>query len=76
MRNTGTAQELTTRTNEVGSYTFSNLVAGTYDLMITAEGFRPVTKRGLPITVNIVRREDATLEIGMEIPVKVAAGFG
>ncbi|MBM3786929.1 MAG: hypothetical protein FJW30_21435 [Acidobacteria bacterium] len=64
VRNTGTAQELTATTNEVGSYTFSSLVAGTYDLTITANGFRPVTRRGLPITVNTVRREDAKLEIG------------
>lgn len=64
VRNTGTAQELTARTNDVGSYTFSNLIAGTYDLTITANGFRPVTKRGLPITVNTVRREDVALEIG------------
>jgi hypothetical protein len=64
VRNTGTAQELTSQTNDVGSYTFSNLIAGTYDLTITASGFRPVTKRGLPITVNTVRREDVSLEIG------------
>ncbi len=64
VRNTGTAQELTAKTNDVGSYTFSNLIAGTYDLTITASGFRPVTKRGLPITVNTVRREDVALEIG------------
>ena len=49
VRNTGTAQELTAQTNDVGSYTFSNLIAGTYDLTITASGFRPVTKRGLPL---------------------------
>ena len=29
VRNTGTAQELTSRTNDAGNYTFSNLVAGT-----------------------------------------------
>lgn len=63
-RNTGTAQETTAQTNEVGSYTFSNLLPGTYDLIISAQGFRPVTKQGLPITVNVVRREDATLEVG------------
>ena len=60
----GTAQEFTTQTNEVGSYTFSNLPPGTYDLTITATGFRALTRRGVAITVNIVRREDVTLEVG------------
>jgi hypothetical protein len=63
-RNTGTARESTAQTNEVGSYTFSDLLPGPYDLTITQQGFRPVTKRGLPITVNVVRREDAMLEVG------------
>ncbi|MCC6590300.1 MAG: TonB-dependent receptor [Bryobacterales bacterium] len=64
VRNTGTAQELTAQTNDIGAYTFSNLVPGNYDLMITANGFRSVTKRDLPITANVVRREDAALELG------------
>lgn len=64
VRNTGTAQELTVRTNEAGAYTFVNLVPGIYDLTIRADGFRPIAKRGIPITANIVRREDAALEIG------------
>ena len=64
VRNPGTAQEFTAKTNEVGSYTFSNLTPGVYDLTITASGFRPVTKRGIIITPNTVRREDASLEIG------------
>ncbi len=76
MRNTGTAQEITSRTNDAGNYTFSNLVAGTYDLTITATGFRPVTKRELPITVNTVRREDVTLEVGqVSESVTVQAGL-
>ena len=63
-RNTGTAQETSVQTNEVGSYTFSNLTPGNYDLTMAAQGFRAVTKRGLPITPNAVRREDAALEVG------------
>ena len=62
--NVGTAQELTAQTNEVGSYTFSNLPAGIYELTIGASGFRTLTQREIVITVNTVRREDLTLEIG------------
>ncbi len=62
--NTGTAQEFALQTNEVGSYTFSNLPPGTYDLTVNASGFRALARRGIAITVNIVRREDVTLELG------------
>ena len=64
MKNVGTSQEFTTLTNDAGGYTFSNLVSGTYELTFSASGFRPVTRRGIVITVNTVRREDVGLEIG------------
>lgn len=64
VRHTGTAQELSAVTNEIGSYTLTNLLPGAYELTITAQGFRPLTKRGVTITANIVRREDAQLEVG------------
>src|SRR5258706_10553979 len=62
--NMGTAQEFTEQTNDAGSYTFSSLSPGTYDLTIGAKGFRALTQRGVAITVNVVRREDVTLEVG------------
>ncbi|MEZ5401552.1 MAG: TonB-dependent receptor [Bryobacteraceae bacterium] len=62
--NTGTSQEMVAQSNEIGVFTFPSLVAGSYDLSINASGFRPVTRRGIAITVNAVRREDVTLEIG------------
>jgi hypothetical protein len=64
LRNVGTAQEFNTETNDVGSYTFLNLPAGTYELTISASGFRTLTQREMVITVNTVRREDLALEIG------------
>ncbi len=64
LRNTGTAQELSEQTNDIGSFTFPNLSPGTYDLTIGANGFRALTQRGVGITVNEVRREDVTLEVG------------
>src|SRR5438477_3120025 len=41
-----------------------NLVSGAYELTISANGFRPVTRQGIVITVNTVRREDVALEVG------------
>src|SRR3954447_17513124 len=64
VRNPGTSLELTSQTNDAGGYTFSNLVSGTYELTFSAAGFRPVTRQGIVITVNTVRREDVSLEVG------------
>jgi hypothetical protein len=63
-RNTGTSQEFATVTNEDGGYTLSTLPPGSYELSVAAKGFRTLTQRDLVITVNIVRREDVTLEVG------------
>jgi hypothetical protein len=62
--NPSTGQSFSTVTNEVGSYTFTTLPPGTYDLTISAKGFRSLTQRDIVITVNIVRREDLVLELG------------
>ena len=75
VRHSGTAQEIATLTNDVGSYTFSSLPPGTYDLTINAVGFRTLTQRDIVITVNVVRREDLTLEVGqVSESVTVTAG--
>lgn len=62
--NVETAQEFSAVTNEVGSYTLSNLAPGTYEVFINAPGFRTLARRGVSVTANTVRREDATLELG------------
>src|SRR5688500_15622684 len=48
-KNVETAQELSTVTNAVGSYTFSNLAPGTYDVSVNAPGFRTLTRRRVSI---------------------------
>lgn len=63
-RNVETGQEATGQTNAAGSYTLSTLTPGTYELSITASGFRVLTRRGIAISANTVRREDATLDLG------------
>ena len=62
--NPSTGQEFATVTNDVGSYTFTTLPPGIYNLTIGAKGFRTLTQRDIVITVNIVRREDQTLDVG------------
>ena len=62
--NRGTSQSLTTTTNETGSYTFSNVLAGIYDLSVEADGFSGYTEEGIEVTVNRVRRNDVSLSLG------------
>src|SRR5882724_3204442 len=62
--NTGTGQSRNTTTNATGVYLVADLLQGQYDLTITANGFRPYTRKGIEVTVNTVRREDVSLQVG------------
>jgi len=62
--NASTGQSRRTVTNPSGIYSLLDLSGGQYDLTITAKGFRSYTRKGVEISVNTVRREDVTLEVG------------
>jgi hypothetical protein len=65
-----------TATNEAGLYTFANVQPGTYDLKVSAPGFRAVARTGLIATINEVTRIDVRLEVGAtteQITVSAAA---
>ncbi len=62
--NTGTGQTLTTTTSSSGVYSLVNVLEGSYELKVSAKGFRGYTQTGLQVTVNTVRREDITLQLG------------
>ena len=62
--NVATAQEATVSTNDVGGYTLSSLTPGTYDIAVQSPGFRTLTRRGVSVSANTLRREDVTLELG------------
>src|SRR6476659_688285 len=51
-------------TNDVGSYTFTNVLAGVYDVKVSLQCFKESVKADVPVTVNTVSRADAKLEIG------------
>lgn len=59
---TGLSRE--TATDSSGRYVFANVVPGTYDLKVTAKGFRPMTRSGVRVSINVVTREDVKLEVG------------
>ncbi len=51
-------------TNEDGDYLAGALPAGTYDLVISAKGFKSFSARGITVRVSEKARVDVTLEVG------------
>ena len=51
-------------TDAAGNYTVSTLPAGTYDVSVSAQGFKTYDKTAVPVAINAVARVDATLEVG------------
>jgi hypothetical protein len=51
-------------TNEVGLYSFPNLVAGVYELRISAKGFRDFVQTGIIVRINESLRLDVKLQVG------------
>ena len=46
-------------TNETGTYSFTNVQAGTYDVKVSLQGFKEYVRTDVPVTVNTVSRVDA-----------------
>ena len=62
--NTSTAATRESNADEQGRYTFVSLLPGTYNMAITASGFRSLTRTGITVNINNVTRENARLEVG------------
>jgi len=63
-RSTGEARDALT--DEAGRYTVANLPGGTYELSITAAGFRTYQQNSVAATSNNVTRVDVQLQLGAE----------
>jgi len=50
--NTQTGQSRTAMTDYAGVYRFPTMGAGTYDVNVTRDGFRPFTKRNVVVSIN------------------------
>ncbi len=59
---TGLSREVVT--DETGYYSAPNLLQGSYDVSVSAAGFKPLTRRGVGVLTNTVTRVDLTLELG------------
>ncbi len=64
IRNTGTNIEREMSTNEVGSYTVTNLSPGEYEVTVQSDGFTTYVQQGLMLQTGDNRRIDVALEIG------------
>src|SRR6266508_847729 len=60
-----------TITNEVGSYTLSNVLAGMYTVKVNLTGFKESTKTDVLVTLNNVTRIDVPLEVDSLNPVRL-----
>jgi len=69
-----TNQSRTSVSNEAGIYTFSNVLAGTYEIEVKATGFKSMQKTGIEVVVNAVRREDIELQVGQVTEAITVAG--
>ena len=61
---TQTGVKSETVTDSKGFYNLSELPIGTYDIEITANGFKTFRKSGLVVDANAALRVDATLQVG------------
>ncbi len=61
-RATGVARE--TDADENGHYLITDVSPGSYDLKVTAGGFRPLTQTNLTVTANTVTNADVGLQVG------------
>src|SRR5205085_11890327 len=64
IKNTSTGLSRQVSTDENGYYSITNLPEGTYDLSVSAPGFRPLTQRGVNVLINNVARVNVGLEVG------------
>jgi len=56
--------ELTTTTDETGTYTIRNVAGGNYTLKASLQGFKEFVQTGIPIVVGGIVRINGKLEIG------------
>ena len=63
-RDTATGAEYSTVSTATGNYTIPSLIAGSYDLTVTAAGFEKYIQHGITVEVVQVLRVDIVLKVG------------
>src|SRR5213076_242311 len=62
--NTSTGLSRQATTSDTGYYSVPNLPEGTYNLSISAAGFKPYIQTGINVPINAVTRVDARIQVG------------
>jgi hypothetical protein len=62
--NRATGVTRSTTSDEQGRFSLLNVLPGTYDLKVTAAGFRTTNRTDIEIAINSVARQDIRLEVG------------
>ncbi|NOT61734.1 MAG: TonB-dependent receptor, partial [Acidobacteria bacterium] len=75
-KNTATGTEFQAVTSSQGTYVIPSLGAGTYRLIITAQGFKTVTVEDIKIDAGVPASSNVTLEIGQANESVVIQGGG
>jgi len=64
IRNEATGVRLAAGASSTGNYTLANVPVGTYELSVTASGFKKYVRPGIMVDVGGTVRVDAALEVG------------
>src|SRR5262245_9837520 len=64
LRSLNTTAVVKATANAEGFYGFPNLVAGVYELSVTAKGFREYVRKGITVNLDQQLRLDVELEVG------------
>jgi hypothetical protein len=59
-----TGQTREAETNTDGSYNFPTVQTGTYDVTVSKQGFKTLTRNNVEVTLNSITRSDMALEVG------------
>ncbi|MBV8865921.1 MAG: carboxypeptidase regulatory-like domain-containing protein, partial [Acidobacteriaceae bacterium] len=74
LKNSATAVEVTTQTNETGSYTFPYVGPGTYEITVSAAGFQNQVHPDIAVQVGLSVRTDFSLQVGSSQQAITVAG--
>ena len=64
VKNSSTGLSRQVSADEAGYYSISNLPEGTYDLAVTAAGFKTLSQKNVNVLINNTTRANARLEVG------------
>lgn len=74
VKQVATNQTRQATTNENGSYSLPTLPGGAYEITVTANGFRPFTRKDVNVPTNAVTRVDFALQLGAVTETIVVSG--